>query len=252
MKLDYMECWNGAMALLGKHKEALLAIAGVFIFLPPVITAQFVGVPPIEGLTEPSAIQAAQLAFIAEHWPILVLSNFLTVFGGTALYILFSPSHKGTVADILSTALKLFIFFFLTSFLSGIATILGLLLLIIPGLYIMSRLSIASMFVTDQHERNPIEALKKSWNATKDNGFSILLFLFIIVLMGLITLLVAQLIIGLIVGLATGGTGWPLIENIFNSLFGSVFQIVLIAVIASLYRILTGQSDATNVEEIFS
>ncbi|VAV92326.1 hypothetical protein MNBD_ALPHA04-2366, partial [hydrothermal vent metagenome] len=41
MKLDYMECWNGAMALLGKHKEALLAIAGVFIFLPPVITAQF-------------------------------------------------------------------------------------------------------------------------------------------------------------------------------------------------------------------
>ncbi len=239
------------MRLLGEHKEALVAITGVFIFLPPIFTAQFVGVPAIEGLTDAAAIQAAQWAFFLDHWPVLVISNLVTVFGGAALYILLSPSNHGTVADVLSMTMKLFVIFFLTNLLSGIASVLGLLLLIVPGLYIISRLSIAAMFVADQRERNPVEALRKSWDATRDNGFSILLFLFIIILMGLITLLVAQLVVGLAVGLATGGAGWSLIENIFNSLFSSIFQIVFIAVIAALYRMLTGHFDTADVEDIF-
>ena len=48
-KLNYMQCWNGAMALLGAHKEAILAIAGVFLFLPTFLMAHFVEPPILTG-----------------------------------------------------------------------------------------------------------------------------------------------------------------------------------------------------------
>ena len=43
MKLNYVECWSGAMAILRDHKEAILAIAGVFLFLPTLLMGPICG-----------------------------------------------------------------------------------------------------------------------------------------------------------------------------------------------------------------
>ncbi len=250
MKLDYMACWNDAMAMLGSNKEAVAAIAGVFLFLPSMIWAYFVGEPPIEGLTDPAEIQAAQLAFLVDNAFGLMLSNLVIGFGSLSLYVLLAPNRRETVGDVLKAALGLFLFFLFANIIVAFGLFFGFLLFIIPGLYLLGRLSLVPMVIADQEERNPIEAIKINWEVTKGNGWSILLFLVMIILVGGITVLVAGLVIGLIVSLASGGAGWPFFENLFTSALGAVFQVILIAVVAAIYRQLTGRTQ--NVEEVFS
>ena len=250
MKLDQMKCWNDAMALLGAHKEAVAAIAGVFILLPNLLWAQFVGEPPIEGMTDPAEINAAQFAFLVDHSFSLFASNLVIAFGTLALYILFAPNQQGTVADVLKAAAGLFIFFFIANIMVAFALFFGFILLIIPGLYLLGRFALVPMVVADRGERNPVEALKTNWALTKNNGWSIFFFLAIIILVGGITVLVAGLVAGLISGLINGGQGISLLENLVSSGLGTVFQVILVAVIASIYQQLTGKTQ--NVEEIFS
>lgn len=250
MKLNYMQCWNGAMAILRDHKEAIIALAGVFVFLPTLLMAQFVGQPALDGTEDLNGVTAAYSAFFGENAVSIILSNLLISFGGFVIFFTIAPSHSGTVADDLGKALRLFLIFLLANILTGLATFAGFLLLVIPGLYVACRLILVPMIIADHSERNPIEALKKSWDRTKDNGFSILLLILIIAIVGAITVGVIQMIIGLITGLATGGAGWPLIENLVSSLGGAALQVLFTVVIGSIYYQLTGQQ--SDVGEIFS
>ncbi len=248
MKIDYMTCWNQAMALLSANKEATIAIVGVFVFLPSLLWAYFVGEPPVPA--DPDDLQAAQFAFLAENAGSLMMSNLVIAFGSLSLYVLFAPNQRETVGDVLKSSLGLFLFFFIANILVAIMLFFGFLLLVIPGLYLLGRLALVPMVIADQGERNPIEAIRKNWELTKGNGWSIFFFLLIIVLVGAIVLLVAGLFIGLVIGLASGGSGWPLAENFLETALGSVFQAVVIAVNASIYRQLSGKDE--NIEEVFS
>lgn len=250
MKLNYMECWSGAMAILRDHKEAILAIAGVFLFLPTLLMAQFVGQPNLEGTEDLNAITAAYSTFFSENAFAIIASNLLISFGGFVIYFTIAPSHSGTVADDLGKALRLFLIFLIANILTGLATFAGILLFIIPGLYVACRLILVPIIIADHGERNPLEALKKSWESTKDNGFSILLLVLMIAVIGAITVGVIQMIIGVIIGLATGGAGWPLIENLVSALGGTALQIVFTVLIGSIYYQLTGKG--SDVGEVFT
>ncbi len=250
MKLNYMECWSGAMAILRDHKEAILAIAGVFLFLPTLLMAQFVGQPNLEGTEDLNAITAAYSTFFSENAFAIIASNLLISFGGFVIYFTIAPSHSGTVADDLGKALRLFLIFLIANILTGLATFAGILLFIIPGLYVACRLILVPIIIADLSERNPLEALKKSWESTKDNGFSILLLVLMIAVIGAITVGVIQMIIGVIIGLATGGAGWPLIENLVSALGGSALQILFTVLIGSIYYQLTGKG--SDVGEVFT
>lgn len=241
MKLNYMQCWNGAMALLGAHKEAVLAIAGVFLFLPTLLFAQYVVPPVLNGDEDIGRMYAIYISYFDENSFSIVASNLVMSFGGLAIYFALAPSRSNTVAEDLAAALKFFLWYLIANLLTALVTLPGFILFIIPGFYLTSRLILVPAVVADQGERSPIEMLKKSWALTKDNGFSILLFIAIIVIVGSITIGVLGAITGVIAGLATGGTGWPFIENLVASLTGTAFQLVLTAVIVSIYIELSGK-----------
>lgn len=250
MKLNYMDCWNGAMAILREHKEAILAIAGVFLFLPSVLLTQFVGQPNVEGLTDSAAIQAANMAFFSENWFSYVLMLLVTAIGSLSIYTVFSPSFKGTVSDALVRSLGLLLYFIITNLIVAVLMAFATFMFIIPGLYLFGRLAVVPMIVADQQQRNPVNAIQESWKTTKNNGWAIFLFLLIILLMGMVTLIVISLVVGLLITLVSGGQGLPLLENVVTNLIGTGFQILLLAVVASIYGQLT-QKD-TNVGEVFS
>jgi hypothetical protein len=250
MKLNYMQCWNGAMAIFRDHKEAILAIAGVFLFLPTLLMAQFVGQPVLEGLTDFNDIAAAYSVYFNENALVVILSNLLMSYGGFVIFITIAPSHSGTVAGDLGKGFRLFLIFLVANILTGIVTGLGLLLFIIPGIYAACRLVLAPLIIADQNERNPLEALKKSWAHTKSNGFAILFLILIIAIVGSIAVSVFEMIIGLIIGLATGGQGWALIENFVAAIGGTILQIVFATIIASIYIQLSGKR--SDVEQAFS
>lgn len=250
MKLDYMQCWNGAMALLVAHKEAVLAIAGVFLFLPTLLFAEFVFPPVFNGDEDGSAMLAIYSAYFSDHSLPIMLSNLVISFGSLAIYLALAPSRNSTVAEDLTDALKIFLIYLLANLIVAVISLPGFILFIIPGLYLTARFLLVPVVIVDERERSPIEAVKKSWALTRDNGFSILLFVVIIAVVGTITVGVLEAVTGVITGLLTGGTGWPFVENLVAALTGTAFQLVLAAVITSIYIELTGKNG--EVSDIFS
>ncbi|WP_339693521.1 hypothetical protein [uncultured Parasphingorhabdus sp.] len=239
MKLDYMQCWNGAMALLGAHKEAILAIAGVFLFLPTFLFAQFVAQPVFTGDEDINGLAVVYSAYFSENALSIIASNLVISFGGLAIYFALAPSRNNTVAEDLVAALKAFLIYLIANLLTGLFTLMGFFLLVIPGLYIACRFILVPIMIVDKGERNPVEALRQSWALTRNNGFSIFLFVLIIAVVGTITIGALQAVTGIIAGLATGGAGWPFIENLVAALTGTAFQLVLAVVIISIYLQLT-------------
>jgi len=240
MKLDYMQCWNGAMALLGAHKEAILAIAGVFLFLPTLLFAQYVAPPILTGEEDGNALIAIYAAYFNDNAFAMLASNLVMGFGGLAIYFALVPSRSHTVADNLTAALKFLVIYLIANLLSGVMIMLGLMLFILPGLYLACRFVLIPVILADRQERSPIELLKQSWSLTRDSGFAILFFLLIIMVVGGIATNVLEAVTGIVVGLATGGEGWMLIVNLVAALVGTVFQLILYAVIVSIYIELSG------------
>ncbi|MEH6791927.1 hypothetical protein [Parasphingorhabdus sp.] len=248
MKLNYMQSWNRAMALLLANKEAVIAIAGVFVFLPTLLFAQFVTPPVLTGDEDGNAVLAVYSAYFNDNAIAILASNLVMSFGSLAIYFALAPSRHSTVAEDLTAALKLFLVYLLAQLLSGLVALPGFLLFVIPGFYITSRLILVPALIADEGERNVVDLLRNSWSLTRGNGFAILLFLLMIGIVGIITIGVLETVTGVITGLATGGAGWPFIENLVASFTGTAFQLVLIAVIVSLYIALTGKnSDVSNV-----
>ena len=210
------------MGLLVAHKEAILAIAGVFIFLPTLLFAQYVIPPVLNGDEDGSTMIAIYSAYFSENSFSIMISNLVISFGSLAIYFSLAPSRNGTVAEDL----------------------------VVPGLYLTARFLLVPVVIVDQRERNPIEALKKSWALTKSNGFSVLLFVLIIAVVGTITIGVLEAVTGVITRLATSGAGWPFVENLVAALTGTAFQLVVAAVITSIYVELNGSNN--KVSEIFS
>lgn len=85
---------------------------------------------------------------------------------------------------------------FIASLIAGIATFIGLVLLIIPGIYIGIRLGFFSCFIVEENA-GPIEALKKSWELTK--GQELPLFVLLLVMIGIVLVGIILLGIGVLV-----------------------------------------------------
>ncbi len=97
--------------------------------------------------------------------------------------------------DILIRAIGAYIVF-------SIAVGIGLLLLVIPGIYIAIRLFFFDYFLVDQRQ-GAIEALKSSWNMTKGNVFQIFCFIVLLILINLLGAL--ALMVGLLVTAPVSG-----------------------------------------------
>jgi uncharacterized membrane protein len=74
--------------------------------------------------------------------------------------------------------------------LSGLAIGLGLLLLIVPGIYIAVKFSQIRAVIAAENQLNPIEVLSRSWQITKGNSLRIFSFLLIVVIVAAIAMIV--------------------------------------------------------------
>ncbi len=238
-----MACWKDALALLAAHREGALAIAGLFLFLPTLLMAQFVGEPDLAGAEEMSEMLVIYQAFFEANVVPILLSNLFISFGTFAIFVLFAGRSGVTVGDHFAAAGKLFLFYLLANLLTGLATLAGLLAFIVPGLYIAARLALVPMTVAADGLTHPVAAVKRSWELTRNNGLTILLLLFVIIIVGALLVGVIGMIFGLFVMLLTEGDGWPFPVNLVDALLGTLLSLVIVAVIAALHRRLSAGPD---------
>ena len=187
--------WSTFRANMGFFIPLALITFGVLA-----VAAIIVGV--IAGATKGAGASAQILLQVVQ---ILVLMGWINITlkytrGESAVYgELFQPMSQ-------------FISFLITYVVYGVAVAVGFVLLIVPGIILHLRLQFAPYFLLDQ-KCGPIEALQKSWNATRGSAWSLFglaVAIWFVNVLGLICLFVGLL--------ATGPTSALAMADVYTKL----------------------------------
>ena len=237
MKFSYSEVWNEAVALIRANATFVLALAGVFLFLPVLLIAHFLPVQQSEDFKE--LIRFYQEYFSANwHW--LLIARLVSMVGEISILLLFLDARGRSVGTLIAAAVMLLPFYFLASLLSGIMVGIGFLLLIVPGLYLIGRVALVGPHIAATGERNPVAAITRSFELTKGNGWAVLGLLILVWIAGAIIAAVIGALLGIVFIALAGQDAGAFLTNIVNALTQAALEVVILALVAALYMRLRG------------
>jgi hypothetical protein len=237
--ISFGQLWPLTLGVIRRHSELLVPVALAFLFLPQLVFNWHVGdTVPAELFGADRLLgDLGALSFLLLFSLIgqLVIS-FIAVRDGTAGL---------TLGQILKRSTLLLLPALAVSMMQGLAVGFGLLLFVLPGLWLLSRLVLVIPLVaTDVPD--PVNALKASWRMTDGHSLKILGMLAFLVL-GFIMLSLGinglGAAIGVISTVATGQPeeGWGIGRWLFESLAGlasAFIGVLYLCFIATLYRAL--------------
>ena len=236
MRFSYTAVWNDTVALLRSHGSLLLAVAGVFILLPLLLTGYLLPTP--QTATDPLA---AMGDYYSRNWPWLTLASLVNAVGAIAIYRLTFAERGVTVGQAIAGAVPLLPFYFVLTVILSIAIGFGLALFLIPGIYLLGRLVVSAPAMVAESQRNPIEAMGESWRLTKGRGWAVAGLVLIVGVAGALLSFVIVAVLGSVFILIGGREGvGGLLLLILNAALNAVLYTVLIVLIAAIYRALRG------------
>lgn len=246
MKFSSSAAWAETTAMARRNPGLIATVAGVFIFLPYLLLAYLLP-PPEPG--DPSLILAAMRDYFAANFHWYLLQGVVAMIGAVAILLLIF-SRDISVGGAIGAALWLLPFYFLASFLSGAMVVLGLLLLIVPGLYLWGRLAPLGPVIVVENRRNPIDAIARTFALTKDNGWAIFFYVLLVAIAAAILFAVVGGLIGMILVLILGDDVGGLLAMIVGAAFDAALAVVMVLIAAGIYRQLGGDR-ATEAASAF-
>lgn len=243
MSFSYSAVWDETVRTLKAHSTLLLAVAGVFLFLPALV-AGYAAPPPQAQSVE------AMVNHYRENFWVLFGAQLIAFVGNLALLTLVLDDRRPTVGGSIQGALAMLPAYLLVSILSGFMLLIGFFLLIVPFFYLIGRLSAAGPALVAEGRRNPLDIIRRSFEITKGNGWAVvglvlLVFVAFYVLMLAVTLVFGSIL--LIVDRSTGGSVGAFLLLVLTSAIGAAFNTVLMVLVASLYRRLTSGAQRATV-----
>ncbi len=241
--------WSAAVGLVVSHRDLVLAIAGVFLFLPPALVGIFGPPPPaVEGL--PAAEMLSILRqYYGDMLPYFLVTAVLGSIGTIAIARLYLGSRGMTVGATLVFALTVVISTVIAGVISGIAVGFATLLLIVPGLYLYARFAMVLPYVATTGEKNPFTLLQGSWNATRNNGWRLVVYLVLIGIIGIVIYLLTSGVIGLLLSALLPDDAARVAAALLDALLSATFSVIFTAILCGAYRELTGASGQMLSEE---
>lgn len=232
---SFSQVWDDTMAMLRANAGLLAAVGGAFVFLPDLLLARFVP-PPGEATTPAEFVEQMQLYFEANvHW--LLLSTLINAIGAIAIYLLLLRTPRLTVGAAVAAALPILPFYFLLTIGLNLAVGLGFLLLIVPGVYLLGRLVLASPVLVAEMPRAPGGAFRRAWDLSRGRGWQIALMVLLVYIVAGVATFAVQAALGTLVLLALGNQGMgALLNAALGALTSAVFTVVATVLIAAVYR----------------
>lgn len=120
--------------------------------------------------------------------PISVLVGFCVGISITTVGLMLIAGHTPKLADLFSkynSGYKIFLNYAIVSLIYGVLVVIGTFLFILPGLFVMVKLQFAKPLVVDKG-LGALEALKKSWEMTQGNFWSLFGYVVAITVLNLI------------------------------------------------------------------
>ncbi|QAY79599.1 hypothetical protein [Sphingosinicella sp. BN140058] len=245
MKFSYSAVWDDTAAMIRAHGSLIAALAGVFIFLPSLLLAYLLPQPVV---SDPQQLVPAMTEYLQANWHWLLIENLLNMVGVLAILRLALPDGNSTVGGTIAAAFAILPFYFLANMLSSIILVIGLVLLIVPGLYLSGRLTPLGAVIVAENRRNPIDALRRTFEITKGHGWAVFGLVVVIAIAGMIVMLVVNGLLGVIFRLVAGAEIGGFLTLIIGSATGAAFVAVLTTLYAAIYRNLAAPASARVFE----
>ena len=241
-RLDYRAVWTDARALLAAHKEAIVPIAGFFIFMSAWVSAFLVPPLMIDTLQNANEAIATLSSYFEANWPILLPAMFVTMFGSLSLYVLLSGRTLTKVGDALAIAAALFVPYLLATLLVGWATLAGFFLLVVPGLYLSGRFAILPAVIAQDAGPGVNKSVIRTWQVTSSCGWAILvLMLFVAVALRIVSGIVGGAVDAVCQSIAGEG-GIPILQSGVSGLFVAIEAVAFILMLVAVNRQLSAQT----------
>ncbi|HEX8379570.1 MAG TPA: RHS repeat domain-containing protein, partial [Allosphingosinicella sp.] len=239
MKFSYSAVWNDTAALLRSHFSTALALAGAFIFLPALLVGHFLQQPlPGEDL---NAYLAEFQEYLVSNAPWLLLQALVNALGTIAILMLVFAPRGTRVGAVLGAALALLPFYFVAGLIANLIVFAGVLLFIVPGLYLFGRLVPLGPAVAAENRRNPLKALGRAIELTRGHGWAVLGLVLLVGIPGLILMQVVNLLFGILFRILAGDEVATLLQLIVTSATAAALTIVLLLLYAGVYRALSAR-----------
>ncbi len=213
-----------------------MPVAAAFLFLPQLLFNWRVGDATPDQLFAAGRAGGDILALL-----FLILMSLLGQL--VAVRISIDDGTAGdTLGDLLRTAVRRLLPALAASLLQGMAVFAGLLLFILPGIWLFARLCLATPLVATS-QPDPIEALKRSWQLTDGQALKIIGMLGVLVLgLLLVTIGIAGLgaAVGVVSTIAAGQPeeGWGIGRWLFELLAAGASAAIGLVYICFLGRLL--------------
>ena len=180
MSVRATEVVADALVMFRRDRELLLGLAGPFWFLPAFALALLVPPPPpFPSSFEPGSPAAtdwsAQFAqWAGAHGGWFVLAAAIGGWGSVTVYALYLDRTTPDLRTALGRAAVLWPRFVLLSALVGLVAFAGLLLWILPGLYLLGRLLPAGPALVAERPLGALKAIGRGWTITRGAGLQLM------------------------------------------------------------------------------
>ena len=208
--------WRDTVAAARTGMPVFLPVAAAFVLLPNLIVALFG--PPL-----PKTMAELTTSAVLIHLVIPSIIGAVAQMTIAKLVIEASSGISQPVGTALRSALLTLPVLIASLILAGVPVMAGMLLLFVPGFYMMARLTLALPLVIEER-LGPVAALTRSWALTDGNGLRVLGFL------------VGWTLVFMLGSIIAGGIGAAL---------GSVLTIIGAKTLGGFIAVLVGAAAAT-------
>lgn len=230
--------WDDVGRMLTANAGLIAAIAGALLFLPAVIEARFFPSPLPPLTLAPADVAEWQFQmrlYFEANWWWMLLSTTCYLVGTLSLYLLLL-SPRITVGAALGRAFSLLAFYVLLAIMAGFLVGLGLLLFIVPGIYLFGRLVLSTPILAMEAPHAPLTAMRLSWRRTTRPWWTAGVLILIAVTAFLVGLAI-NLGLGTAIMLLAGPEGiGALLLALVQSLTGTAVAVLIIVTTAAIYR----------------
>jgi hypothetical protein len=181
----------------------------------------------------------------------LFLGSLVSMLGTIAILKLLLAPRGTSVGGAIAAAVPVLPFYFLAAFLSNLILLLGLVLLVVPGLYLFGRLAPLGPVVVAEKRYNPLDSIARSFALTRGEGWAVLGLVLLVAVAGLVAMMVVDSVLGLLFVLIAGKSLGTFLASIVNAATGAAFSACFAILFAALYRALAPQGGAAAVGAVF-
>lgn len=176
MTLDLGAIAGEAWAVARRDRAILVPLAAVFLFLPTLALLLFVPAPPTppragQGNAETMLFIDAYRRWISDYGVHFLVTSIVAAFGGVSIMALYLDRGSATLGDAMARALVLLPRYLLASVMVMVPAIIGLLMLVVPGLYVLGRTMLVGPVLVAERPGSAVAAIVKALSLSHRRGW---------------------------------------------------------------------------------